>query len=87
MIYISLQKHISSHHIKNKKMNKNLGSTDKIVRLVIAAIIIGLFFMDKLPAPWHIVGLVVAGIMLVTSLINFCPLYYPFGIKTNKGTK
>lgn len=65
-------------------MNKNVGSTDRIVRIVIAAIIIGLYFMDQLPAPWHIVGLVVAGIMLLTSTINFCPLYWPFGIKTNK---
>ena len=65
-------------------MNKNVGSTDRIIRLVIAAVLIGLYFMDMLPNPFDIVGLVLAAVMIGTSAMNFCPLYLPFGIKTNK---
>ncbi len=65
-------------------MTKNVGSTDKIVRYVIAAVLIGLYFSGNLPAPWDIVGLVVAVIALGTALLNFCPLWAVLGMKTNK---
>ena len=65
-------------------MTKNVGSTDKIVRYVIAAAMIGLYYTDKLPAPYDIVALVVAVIALGTALINFCPLWAVFGVNTNK---
>lgn len=65
-------------------MIKNMGSADRIIRLVIAAIAAYLYFGEYLAAPWGTVALVVGGIMLLTSLINFCPLYRIFGIRTCK---
>lgn len=65
-------------------MIKNMGSADRIIRLVIAAIAAYLYFGENLAAPWGIVALVVGAIMLLTSLINFCPLYRIFGISTCK---
>jgi len=65
-------------------MIKNMGSADRIIRLVIAAIAAYLYFGENLEAPWGTVALVVGGIMLLTSLINFCPLYRIFGISTCK---
>ncbi len=63
-------------------MKKNMGGTDKIIRLVIAVVIAILYFTEVIGGTLGIVLLVVAGIFLLTSLINFCPLYAIFGIST-----
>jgi hypothetical protein len=63
-------------------MKKNMGGTDKIIRLVVAVIIAILYFTEVINGTFGIVLLVIAGVFLLTSLINFCPLYLPFGIST-----
>ncbi|MEY3237631.1 MAG: hypothetical protein RI883_1732 [Bacteroidota bacterium] len=65
-------------------MKKNMGSADRIIRLVIAAIIAILFFTNVIPGTVGIVLLVLAGVFVLTSLISFCPLYLPFGLNTCK---
>ncbi len=59
-------------------MKKNIGSTDRSIRFVIAAILAVLYF-TALPNVWV---LVIAVVMAVTAALNFCPLYLPFKIKT-----
>ncbi|MDX1942020.1 MAG: DUF2892 domain-containing protein [Saprospiraceae bacterium] len=63
-------------------MKKNMGSADRIIRLIIAAVIAGLFFTNVITGTLGIVLMVLAGIFLLTSLVSFCPLYAPFGIST-----
>jgi uncharacterized membrane protein len=63
-------------------MKKNMGSADRIIRLIIAAIIIVLYFTKVLTGTAGIVLLILAGVFVLTSFISFCPLYAPFGIKT-----
>lgn len=63
-------------------MKKNMGSADRIVRFVIAAIIAVLYFTGTISGTWGIVLLVLAGVFVLTSFISFCPLYAPFGIST-----
>jgi len=63
-------------------MKKNMGSTDKIIRVIIAAIVAVLYFTGTISGTLGIVLLVLAGIFVLTSLVSFCPLYAPFGIKT-----
>jgi len=65
-------------------MNKNIGSTDKAIRILVAVLIAGLYFANIITGTVAIVLLAVALIFVVTSFINFCPLYYPFGISTRK---
>lgn len=65
-------------------MKKNLGSADKLIRLVLAAAIAVLFFTGVISGTLGIIALVVAAIFLVTPLINFCPLYAALGISTKK---
>ena len=65
-------------------MKKNMGSADKIIRIIIAAIIVVLYFTGILTGTLGLVLLIVAGIFVLTSLVSFCPLYLPFGIKTCK---
>ena len=63
-------------------MKKNMGSTDRILRILIAAVIAVLFFTNVITGTVGIVLLVLAGIFLLTSIVSFCPLYAPFGIST-----
>ena len=63
-------------------MRKNMGITDRIIRLTAAAVIIALYFSDVISGTLGIVLLALAGIFILTSIIRVCPLYLPFGIKT-----
>lgn len=68
-------------------MIKNMGSTDKIIRLSVAAVILILFALDKITGTLAVVLGIIAVIFALTSLINFCPLYKVLGINTNKSAK
>lgn len=63
-------------------MKKNMGTTDRVIRILIAAVIAGLYFTNVISGTLGLVLLVVAGIFVLTSLVSFCPLYAPFGIRT-----
>jgi len=65
-------------------MKRNMSTTDRSIRIVIAVILIGLYAAGIVTGTLAIVSLVVAGIFLITSFINFCPLYRLFGISTLK---
>lgn len=63
-------------------MKKNMGSTDRIIRFIVAAIFLVLYFTGTVTGTWGIVLLIVAGIFILTSFVSFCPLYAPFGLST-----
>lgn len=65
-------------------MKKNMGLADRIIRVLIAAVIATLFFTNVITGTLGIVLLVLAGVFVLTSLVSFCPLYAPFGLKTCK---
>ena len=63
-------------------MKKNMGSADRVIRLIIAVIVGVLFYTGTLSGTLGIVLLVLAGVFVLTSFVGFCPLYAPFGLKT-----
>ncbi|PTX62674.1 Protein of unknown function (DUF2892) [Kordia periserrulae] len=63
-------------------MKKNMGAADRIIRVIIAAIVATLYFTDTITGTLGIILLVLAGIFVLTSFVSFCPLYAPFGIST-----
>ena len=63
-------------------MEKNMGSADKIIRLIIAAVVAFLFYNGTISGTFGIVLLVFAAVFVFTSLISFCPLYKIFGFNT-----
>lgn len=63
-------------------MKKNMGFADRAIRLVVVIVLAALFFTKVLTGVWAIVALAVAIVMLITSLVGFCPLYLPFGLNT-----
>jgi len=63
-------------------MKKNMGSIDKIIRFVLAAVFVILYFTNVVTGTLGIILLVLAGVFVLTSLVSFCPLYAPFGLST-----
>lgn len=61
-----------------------MGKADSAIRLVVAAIIAVLYFMNIITGTLGIILLVVAVVFAATSFINFCPLYTIFGMNTCK---
>jgi hypothetical protein len=63
-------------------MKRNLGTADKIIRVIIAAIVAILYFTNVITGTTGIVLLAIAAVLLITSLVSFCPLYALLGLKT-----
>ncbi len=63
-------------------MKKNMGNTDRIIRLLLAAVVAVLYFTNIITGTLGIVLLVLAGVFVLTSLISFCPLYTLVGLNT-----
>jgi hypothetical protein len=65
-------------------MKKNMGSLDKAIRILVAIVLAVLFFTNAISGIMGIILLVLAVVFVLTSLIGFCPLYWPLGINTRK---
>lgn len=65
-------------------MKQNVGSIDRVVRILLALVFAVLFFTGTVEGILGIVLLALGGVFLLTALINFCPLYLPFGMSTRK---
>ncbi len=65
-------------------MKANIGSSDKLIRLGVAIVLIVLFYLEIITGTLGIIALLVALLLTVTSLINFCPFYSIFKINTAK---
>jgi hypothetical protein len=68
-------------------MKKNMGTTDKGIRVTIAIVIALLYFFNIVEGILAYILMALAIIFLLTSFISFCPLYAPFGISTCKTKK
>jgi len=65
-------------------MKKNMGITDRVMRVIIAVLIVLLYFTKVITGTLGIVLIALSGIFVLTSFISFCPIYAPFGISTCK---
>lgn len=63
-------------------MKKNMGTTDKVIRVIVALIFATLYFTETVPGTAGLVLLILGAVFLLTSIVGFCPLYSPFGIST-----
>ena len=63
-------------------MKKNIGTIDRIVRLILTAVFAILFFTGIIEGYLGLGLLALSAILFVTSLMSSCPIYMPFGIST-----
>jgi hypothetical protein len=61
----------------------NVGTPDRIARIVLGVALLVWFFMDGGTGALHWLKAVVGVVALATAVLNFCPLYRVLGIKTN----
>jgi len=65
-------------------MKKNMGTADRLIRILIAGVIVALYMGHIISGTMAIVLLALSAIFILTSFIGVCPLYLPFGLKTTK---
>jgi hypothetical protein len=65
-------------------MKKNMGTIDKAIRILVAVVVVILYFTNVISGVLAIILLALSVIFVVTSLLSFCPLYLPCGINTRK---
>lgn len=63
-------------------MKRNIGNVDKYIRLILATVLVILFYANVFSGLWGILVLMLALILTATSLLNYCPLYDLFKINT-----
>jgi hypothetical protein len=68
-------------------MKKNMGSFDRLTRLLIALGLIVLYFTHLVKGVFGIVLLAIAGVFVLTSFVGYCPAYSLFRFRTNKHTE
>ena len=63
-------------------MKKNMGTIDRVIRILLAIVVIGLYLNGSITGAAAIILGILAFVFIVTSLIGFCPLYVPLKIST-----
>ncbi|MDD4971014.1 MAG: DUF2892 domain-containing protein [Paludibacter sp.] len=63
-------------------MKKNMSTADRIIRTLIAAVVLGLYFTNVISGTLGIILIVVSVVFLLTSLVSFCPLYAVLGLSS-----
>jgi hypothetical protein len=65
-------------------MKKNMGTIDKVIRILVAVVVVVLYFTHVISGTLAIILLALSAIFIVTSFLSFCPLYLPLGLSTRK---
>ena len=63
-------------------MTKNMGTIDRIIRIVFAVLVAALYFTGVISGTLAIILGILAAVFLVTGIVGFCPLYAPFKLST-----
>jgi hypothetical protein len=65
-------------------MKKNVGTIDKVIRILIAVVVVTLYFTNVISGTLGIILLAVSAILVVTSLVSICPIYLALGLNSGK---
>ena len=66
-------------------MKQNMGTIDRVVRTALAMVIVALYLGGQISGTAAVLLGIVAGALLLTSLVGWCPAYLPLGLSTLKG--
>ena len=65
-------------------MKKNMGNTDRLIRIAISAVLLIVSLLELLPTTLNALALIVSAMLILTSFTSFCGLYALFGWNTCK---
>ena len=68
-------------------MKKNMGRCDRTLRLIAALVIAVLLIAGLIKGTWAIILAILAVILVLTTLVGYCPLYTPMGVSTGGSKK
>jgi Protein of unknown function (DUF2892) len=63
-------------------MKKNMGSADRVIRVLLAAVFAVLYFTGIVTGTVGLVLVALSAVFVLTSLVSFCPLYSIVGLNT-----
>jgi hypothetical protein len=63
-------------------MKKNVGTIDRVIRILIAVVVVVLYFTNVVSGTLGIILLALSAIFVVTSLLSFCPIWKALGLST-----
>lgn len=63
-------------------MKPNMGTADRIIRVLLAAVFAYLYFSGTITGTWGLVLVILGAVFVLTSVISFCPLYPLVGVNT-----
>jgi len=61
---------------------KNVGMIDRVVRIILGIVLIAVFALNMVAAPWSYLVALIGVIALVTGAVGTCPLYSLLGFST-----
>lgn len=65
-------------------MKKNMGVVDRVIRILLAVVVLVLYLTGQLTGTAAIILGILAAVFVVTGLVGFCPLYTPFNLSTKQ---
>ena len=65
-------------------MTKNMGTIDRVVRILVAIAVLVLYLTHVIAGPLAIVLGVIAAVFVLTSFVGVCPAYIPLKLSTAK---
>jgi hypothetical protein len=65
-------------------MKTNESGLDRIIRVVVGIVLLGLYFMGIVTGGLGVVFIIVGAIALITGVVGFCPLYALLKLSTKK---
>lgn len=65
-------------------MKKNMSSADRIIRIIVSAVIALLIYQNVITGTLAVILGILAGVLVATSIFGFCPLYALLKFSTKK---
>ena len=78
---LSVLIHLNTKRTIAMRVIQNIATADKVTRLLVSAVIVILFVTDLMGGPLAAGLLSLAGILTLTALVGFCPIYRILGVK------
>ncbi len=66
-------------------MKRNIGDIDAVIRIMIGFVLAYCYYISTMPTVWHTLGLVLAGLLMLTAVHGNDPLYRLISANTCKG--
>jgi hypothetical protein len=65
-------------------MTKNMGLVDRVIRILVAVLVLVLYLTHVISGPLAVVLGVIAAVFVITGFVGTCPAYLPFKLSTLK---